>query len=1240
MVTLLLSCLGVQAQSKVVFEEHFAAEPTDPSAVGFYEFINNEEGDERSIEPSEGALFIFNADGTLDNDSWWRRAIKFRNLPLVEGKIYRLDFSLKGSNRYDDGTGKEGDARPRCKASAQLLQGEDDFDISILDYNGADQRGEFQAFNESEYEKYSKTFYFASEALQKEKYAEKGKGELADKYFLSLSVFNPGMFFLNDVVLSETNAVKKAEFGEFVVKIEFDGTTNIADLARADEKGLVFFDDLSFASVTAGDAIMAIEAIEYHNDGCLYIFTEDEIDAASNVGVSFTNPTDGKQIKFKGTVETPASLFDISGQEATYNEALDGMMSYLYQAPKLLDSNPKDRSFAISEQLGEFSFTFDRPVNTAKAKAVLNNGGVEQELIVKEGQDEFVETLVFVRNDNGVLARNNTITLTNILSEQDIEETGGYTISFETGKPKIATETITPVQIIDFSNDAVNTIPLGWTLRNDVSDDNPEGELRPSGSTQGSGPRLFHYQLGDYQTVFYVRSMAAADKNGCTIATYGDIEGYEVTLPAGMLHIDFLASGYKAAGQKVRCEILNLAGEVIASLDKAMEEVTPDGGPASQEKLTIAYNNPAEQKVVLRYTVFGDGMKETMLSAVIVNTYEKTEGETPDDQVIFADASYGGCGNNRSPKAESGWELWQAGERRTPDTDFNYNGTRIFNDLALKGLKVGYYCNGQWPNGYMIYGTGELEGAPKLELPAGNLDITYYAANWKVNEAREIHFQILDAEGTVYKENVTYTSSDKNMDGQRGATYEADKFTFSFDCPAAGDYIIKLGSPAGETFIGNISIVKPGSRAVKYYSLLAAAVESAKAALAKCEDAMYDGTTKTALEEAIAKYEDQSQITMTTEEEFNAAIAELNGLEKSMLTRYEYIPRFNQAVEAAEGLYVGAIGTKYEKLECYQSLEETLNKYNEVNPSDLEDAELIASTTDLENYGALFKNMQNTGVGLLTKQIVNAAAQLVEMDIDQIEDPYVVAAGEAVKDDQDIAYQLKLRLTKAIYDQCAEGDPFKIPVYDPETGEVIPDQFETQSINAANFIQNGGFYAVDLTESRDMQSTDQVPGWKIDKVNGNVGFEWSWVAWNGSKFNPVKDVFMIAGWNADLVFSQIVSELPVGKYKLIMGTQDREFQDNSDGKKAALETRPHWTVTGTDGTNQIEGEEFSYIFWQKGEGAKNMTPFDITNQGQWYGLTDCQTAEFEVTDDGEATGSVVIGANMIEYQSSAKEAKK
>ena len=185
---------------KVVFEEHFVSEPTDPTAVGFYEFINFEEGDDHEVD--NGELSIFNSDGTLDINNWKRRAIKFRNLPLGEGKTYRLEFKLKGSTRFEDGI-NDGDDRPFCKASAQLLQGVEGHDISLLDSDGNEQRGEFENFDESNYKSYSMTFVFASEQKQKDTYALNNQGELAEKYYLSLSIFNPGFFYLKDVVLYE-----------------------------------------------------------------------------------------------------------------------------------------------------------------------------------------------------------------------------------------------------------------------------------------------------------------------------------------------------------------------------------------------------------------------------------------------------------------------------------------------------------------------------------------------------------------------------------------------------------------------------------------------------------------------------------------------------------------------------------------------------------------------------------------------------------------------------------------------------------------------------------------------------------------------------------------------------------------------------------------------------------------------------------------------------------------------------
>ena len=333
MVTLLLVCLGVRADEKLVFEQHFESMIEDPTAVGYFEFINNEEGDERTLE--DGALKFFNDAGTLDKTYQWQRAVKFRNLPLKEG-IYRLSFKLKGDKTYKD----ENDNDVNCKFSALLLQGEDNADIDLKDFAGEEQRLKGEDLNPNEYVSYSRKIIFASEQQQKEAYT---KGELADKFFMSLSVYNPGTFYIKDVVLTETDAVETAEFGMSAIKIKFCGGTNIAAMASASPTGSVVFDDLSYASVTVNGAPAKIESIEYRSDGCLYIFTdpmESLMTSTDAVSVSFTNPTDDKQIKFNGKIESEASIFNFENVGSTYAGALDTVFSYLWQAPTLVASNP------------------------------------------------------------------------------------------------------------------------------------------------------------------------------------------------------------------------------------------------------------------------------------------------------------------------------------------------------------------------------------------------------------------------------------------------------------------------------------------------------------------------------------------------------------------------------------------------------------------------------------------------------------------------------------------------------------------------------------------------------------------------------------------------------------------------------------------------------------------------------------------------------------------------------------
>ena len=172
--------------------------------------------------------------------------------------------------------------------------------------------------------------------------------------------------------------------------------------------------------------------------------------------------------------------------------------------------------------------------------------------------------------------------------------------------------------------------------------------------------------------------------------------------------------------------------------------------------------------------------------------------------------------------------------------------------------------------------------------------------------------------------------------------------------------------------------------------------------------------------------------------------------------------------------------------------------------------------------------MKNTCVGLLTKQIVGLANQLVALDETKATNKYVIAANNAVTDDQEIAYQLKLRIAKAIYDKCAEGDPFVEEQKDPETGE--PTGITTPvEIDVTNFIQNAGFYSTAAWPG----TVNDFPGWTIEKIQGNIGPSYgvsSWAGERASALKPIVEASIRTDWGAhEYDASQLIDMLPIAK---------------------------------------------------------------------------------------------------------------
>lgn len=1261
---LLASGLGLQAQT-VVFHEAFDAAQTKTAAdVGYYEYINlitNDNGtDERTIaadgqKAGAGCLSIYNVAPWIDGDNsdltshdqWWQRAVKFRNLPLQEGKAYRLTYYLKGDNTWNNGESDQ-----KGKMSVALMQGGDNADIPLMDADGNEFRYSVSYFNPDAYEKYTKMFYFASEALQKEKYAESHSDALADTYFATINVYNPGQYYLDEVSLYESSIAGIA-FEQDVIRVDFGFGTNIKDLVGASDKGRVLM-PTDCATVSVNGESRTVTGVELHKDGYLYIYLDETTpveNTTDKVEVAFKNPTDlTYQVVYKGTLAPTGVASDFSGEQGEYLEGVANEVSYAYTEPTLVSVSPVDGSFGLDETLTEVTFTFDKPVMTVNIDngetlvAKLNNNE-DMVLVTKpEYEDDGTTekgstTLTFQRSGGKAFSKGSyTVTLDGVSSAKYITSYETFTTNFETGQIAIAKETLTPVATYNFDNDVRNTIPEGWTVNN-------EGTILAGGTSVGSGPRLFTFaDGGDVKNALYLR--CKLDDNKVSTGGYA-MKDEAVTLPAGDLRIQFLGFGWKAGGLKVDAEVLDETGTTVVAHQEGVFDNSVGGSTSKQaecSKVTVAMNNATAGNYRLRLTVVptGSSWSEVMFGGVVVNTYSKTEGESTEAEVEFQDKDYGGpngesAENNHAPKEGSGWELYLGDAVRTPGGDFNYNGTRIFTGLGVKNLSVGYYTGtaGMWPTDYIIYGKAGYDGAPALHLKAGRTQITYYAANWKEKTTHAgkdhiVYFELANKESG----DVIYSRNDKivdcDMNNSRNATIAATKIQFVVNVPEEGDYTIKLGGTV-EQFIGNYTIEKLGSQAAYYLGLINTAREAALAELTSSEDAAYDGTTKTKLQASVDKYADPTFV--HTSQEVNAAVTELETLTKQLATRREYVVRYGQAKEnAAEALATAGAteeheATKYASLEAYTLLQGNYDKYAAYTAQQLEDDDLIASTTDLENHTDLLNNLMNTGVALLTKQLVAAAALVVAQDDTKSDNEQVLAAGNALTDDQALASQLKLLATKAIYDNCAAGDPFA--TLDAETFETITD-----SIDVSCYIQNQGLYSTETNANKNLNDAKNLPGWEVDMIKGTPGLCWSWNTYTASEYNPVGDRYLVAGWNSEFDIHQTVSNLPVGKYRLVIGTQDRGFNDTSDNKTAALSERDHWTVKGTNGSDEVEGEILSYIWWETA-GKRDSVGYDISAQGQYYDLTDCHSRLFDVAATSNSMGEATIGSHLVQFQSTA-----
>lgn len=1149
----MLSC-GLVAQAQVpVFHESFeAAQTKQPTDVGYYEQINKEENDEWSIVEGGAVGNCYNFLNTAEvpnADSFWRRAVKFRNLPLEAGKSYRLSFRFKGSNTF-----MNGETEVKSKMKVGLMQGVENADISILGEGNKDQYREVSYFNPDQYETYNLMYYFADKANQDAKYDEQcaGKEEYAEankaQYFATFNVFNPGEYYLDEVDLVEANIAGIIYNGD-VIRVDLGYATNAKTLAGT--KGYYVLPN-DCVSVKVGGSEVEVESVEARSDGYLYIFLEKAAEEGE-VEVSFTNPAEGGLQYAEGEAITGNVLNFTEKAELkdTFNEE-GNITSWIYGEAQCVATTPLDGSFGL-EGISEVTFTFDKEVCSGKNDindgpvATLSDGTV---LKLKEGTPEFTKSLTFVSENGNFTKGSYAVTLSDVVTSKGTTNSQNAMLTFEVGKVQVSETVYTLAGSCTFPEANAGGIPEGWTVYSD-------GEERTSENTYGSGGRVFDSKAPQGKGI-YTRANGQNLEEG---ALNGAVISPLVEIPAGDTEIrSFLA--HWSSSSNIQVDVLNSSNEVVATSQftpsvKAEGALNNDG--FKFENCALRFTSNGGQYRV-RYTLLTTGFNGMCVGGFDFYKVTETEGDKAESEVV-AKGDFVSAGNDKAPAHGTGWKIYRDdGRMRDPGANCNWGGNdwtggggprvKTMGNKGMNGAAI-YLA----PNAYATYGeyllqtdhNGTLAGdVPEqtLDLKNAKYQVTYNIISWKnTGSASSIQLDVYNQEDGITGTPV-YTRKDEVMEhcGSGGdSSADAKKIQFLWNAPKAGKYILKF-TAGGECCIGNLTVETTSSLAITYATLMNKNLVPAKEELetAKAND-KYAGTTRDALESMIAAYTNPDFHTVA---EYTDAFEKIDAMVKKSAKRRGNIDKYPTCLESITQGLNDAKGTKFEALEQYPVVEQAYNDYKDVDYVALDDDALQAAVDLMGNKGTLISNMVKKCVPLITKQITDLSAAIVSLDPEMNNHPVVLACGNAVSDDQALVKQLKTLYAAKLYKKIADGYDFK--VFDENVAEETEE-----TIDASFLIQNANFYnttVIPAGKGNAPSTTEDFPGWKLSLESGSIQSLWdtAWGQKGATETEPYYDCAVCSPWGTNgYTVEQLVNNIPVANYKAsIVVASDKVGDDN------------------------------------------------------------------------------------------------
>ena len=499
-----------------------------------------------------------------------------------------------------------------------------------------------------------------------------------------------------------------------------------------------------------------------------------------------------------------------------------------------------------------------------------------------------------------------------------------------------------------------------------------------------------------------------------------------------------------------------------------------------------------------------------------------------------------------------------------------------------------------------------------LELGAGKkYDISFNSAMWKDNGSQlclRVYFKDdFDAAIEASEEPQAVLSqviaNKPNVNGSTAAVNGSAKTIIRFVPATTGKYVLRWVSTGSETgaaeykevILANPSVKYiPNTAGIELITKLENALAEAKAALEANSADRYAGIDFDNLNNTITKVEAEKD-GYYNPSSFDKAAEELLALAQAMKDHHALCDEYDASIKKTIDVERQNKSTKFNATELYAQVVEMNAKYNGIsewrNVADTiaeqgaEDWKLfyvfdelktadslnvaIAELKDLGNLTSLLftegvstpgdsNGGKGTGVAVLTDRIRRAVTAMEKMGIAE-NDEVMIAAKNALTDDDDLVEAIKNKIKLTMYADIAKGDSSTIFAEDTVT-------YAEKVYDLTVFAKNPNIYKLQPNMNVD---ENNIPGWTYPEGYNRPGLT----------VGVAEDCMFQAYMNSYRV-EQTITDLPTGVYTIYFGFSERSAQGDELAEKGsyAYVMNSEDVAEGTEKTADIEYIGQAYPF--------------------------------------------------------------